>query len=712
MSRRHRPPATTALDEAGRASSVPSGLGARGGIVLALFLASAPLLAQPAVYETEPNDTPAEANRVTGAVKLIGAMGPRDQDGWLWTVSDVDAQKRWTFELDGIPGALTVVDVLRLEYADNGVDVTDRKKLLTIGSRDGSKPAIAEDLVFEPGEYLLGVAHAGGGTAGSGGGSDAGSGFRPPIGSLSFGESPAGAAAPAAAPAAEQPGGYRLTIREGSRLLLDPNPKPHDSRETAQSLRPGSEHGGFTVEKAAWYELRLGEQEAAESWEIAAQVPVGRTASAFLRDAAGKELSRTNTDARGRLAFRDLGLAAGTYLVDVQEGTGGTILAVAARSIGQRIEGAEAEPNDAWNKANRADLAQPLTGRMGKAGESDYFSFTLDEAVADRLLTLALEAPAEASLRFCLLDGAGRPLQCRDRKGGVELVDLLLAPGEYGILVARGPEGTAYTVRLTAGGEPQPGVEVEPNDTVELASAVPTNNRVKGRFAGADDVDFYRVVVTSEPQLWRFQVMGDGIHEVAYHDGAGIQGQRVRAQGGQRRVRLENVFLLPGEHSVSVTGRSEGDYTLLALPIGPPDPDGEREPNDDTSRMQLLRFGQTRTGLLEDPSDQDNYRFFLADWDHIRLEVKPPADGAIHAHLYWDTVPFRQSAPAQPGQPLVLVGLFPPGDYRLALSALKTSEAEYALSLERRDRFACPADCEPNDDPAFANPVPPTLVVE
>ena len=82
-------------------------------------LAGTVALAQPAVYESEPNNTPAEANKVAGAVTIIGTMQGDDQDGFLWTVSDVDAQKRWTLELQGIPGALTVVEIIRLEYADN-----------------------------------------------------------------------------------------------------------------------------------------------------------------------------------------------------------------------------------------------------------------------------------------------------------------------------------------------------------------------------------------------------------------------------------------------------------------------------------------------------------------------------------------------------------------------------------------------------------------
>lgn len=658
-----------------------------------------PAAAQPAIPEVEPNDTPATATPVTGAAVIMGSLADRDQDGFRWTVSDVGAETRWTFELQGIPGALTVVDVLRIEYADNGVDVVGRKKLLTIGSRDGVKPAVASDLLFEPGEYLLGFARGGSGTA-----------YRPPVAAARFDDAkdvPAGASQSGD----DRHDGYRLTISEGSRVVIRTSPAPHDSPTSAATLRPGAEYVAYTPVAATWFALDLTAKEAGERWEIAGQVPVGRSAAAILRDASGKELASTTADARGRFAFYDLGLVAGRSTVDVQAGTGDLVLALVARAVGHRVEGGEVEPNDRWERANRVDFSVPLTGRMGRRGESDYFSFVVDEAAADRLQTLTIETDAKTSLQLCLLDGSGRPLQCRERAGGIELPGLQLAPGPYGLSVGRGAAGAGYTVTFTAGAAPQAGTEVEPNDTVAMASTVPARNRIAGTFADADDVDVYRIVVKGRPQLWRIQVNGHQVHEVAYHDGSGVQHQKVRAQSNQRRVRLDNVFLLPGSHHVSVKGRGAGAYTLLVMPVGQPDPNGEREPNDDTGRMQRLAIGQTRTGLLEDSGDRDNYRFHLADWEHIRLEVTPPSDGAIQAVLHWDTTPFRRSAPRGPGQPLVLEGVFPPGDYRMVLSPLATSEAEYRLGLQRRGRFACPADCEPNDDPAFATPVPPTLVV-
>jgi len=649
--------------------------------------------AQSVFHELEPNDTPETANRIAGAVRVLGSMAPGDQDGFLWTVSDVDAQQRWTFELDGIPGALTVVEVIRLQHADDGAGIAGRKVLFVLGSRDGSRPAIAEDLVFEPGEYLLGVARGGGNAP-----------YRPPMQSANF--EPEG---PAAAAPEEDPGGYRLAIREGRAFGMSSSAVDNASREKAHAVRPGRAHLGYAGAADGWFEVAVSEQHAQQSWDLVAQVPVGRDISLTLFDAGGTKLSSAAGGKRGQASLPELSLAAGQYRVHLKAEPE-TLRFFAVQEGGARVAGAEAEPNDQWKIANRVDLARPLTGRFQRKGDTDYFLFEVTPAAAEERLALEVAAGDGQSFTFCLLNHRGENLQCRAGSGSVRLEGLSLEPGEYGLSLGRGAEGTEYAVTLAADGPHEPGVESEPNDSIALATGMPANQRIKGTLT-KDDKDFFRIVVSGEPQLWRFQVVGDGVHEVAYHDGSGKEAQKIRAQSNQRRITLDNLFLLPGVHYVAVSGRADGQYTLLTRPLGPPDPDSELEPNDDVTRMLPLRVGQVRTGLLSDPSDRDNYRFHLAHHDHIRLSIKPPVDGAIRAQVYWDGTKTREaSAPA--GRALVLEGLFPPGDYRLEMITVQPSEAEYRLSLERLERFACPIDCEPNDNPAFARAVPPDGVIE
>ena len=219
-----------------------------GALFLAalVVLVSPVVLAQSIVYESEPNNTPSTANKIFGAVQLLGTMDAKDQDAFEWSVSDVDAAKRWTFELQGIPGELTIVEVMRVEYADNGVDVRSREKLFTMGTRDGSKPSVHEDLLFEPGEYVLGIAHNG-----------SGGGFRPPAGSLEFDRAVTGGQAAAKQP----PGAYRLSIREGDALRLKQGSESAATRTKALTMRLGTQSALLSDSADSWFQADIGESD-------------------------------------------------------------------------------------------------------------------------------------------------------------------------------------------------------------------------------------------------------------------------------------------------------------------------------------------------------------------------------------------------------------------------------------------------------------------
>ena len=664
-------------------------------------------LAEPAFHEFEPNDQPADFHRIAGEISLSGTMLGPDQDGFLWTVSDNDARKRWGFELQGIPGALTITDVVVMEFADNGVDVTGKRSLMKMGSRDGSKASIHEGLIFEPGEYVLGFAQMG-----ASGASSSSAAYRPPMAGLSFvseevttGDEPPAAESESGA----SPGAYRFLIREQAFNVAN-NPGPRESREDAYKMRLATEFATFEPRASAWYSFTFNESDAQSRWDIRVQVPVGRAASAKLYDADGNELSEGRSNDKGRLRFPDLAPPVGTWYVEVTSREPGFVQLVASDRVGQRVVGEEAEPNNDWSTANRVDFSQPLTGRIGGDDRIDYFLFTLDDALADQLLTLKIQTDPPVNYRTCLTTESRKILQCKTGTGEVELPDLLLTPDTWGLYIERASEA-AYTISLNPQGPVEAGLETEPNDYIEFPSGVPGNLRIKGRFSG-NETDFYQLLVPGEAQLWRFQVIGDGVHEIRHYDGTGRLNASIRPQG-ERRIRLDNLFLLPGRHYLSVQGNDGGSYTVLARALGPPDPNGEMEPNDGHNKQRLL-VGQTRRGWLSEKNDSDFYRFFVGDWDHLKLTIQPPADGVIGGNIYWYTGQIGQMMPGGPGEPLIMEGLFPPGDYYFQLSPRQVSDAEYTVSLERLERFTLPADSEPNGygQMYLAAPLPPSLVLE
>ena len=676
-------------------------LSRRLAILVAGALLAGAALAQQALIDTEPNDTPQTATKFSAPMTLMGTMPAGDQDAWLWEVSDEDAGHRWRLELAGLAGVLTIVEVVQLRYTESG-EVEQADRLFSLGSRDGQRPEVTDDLIFEPGEYLLGLARSGGEAP-----------FRPVAGSISFGE-PTAADGGAAQADEDTSTAYRLFITKELRLPSGGGRTP-SSADKAIDVQPDRERATlFENENPAWYRIRFNDSMAASRWNIDVQVPIGRRVEAQLQNSAGEALATVRNTTAGKATLTDISLPAGDYYVVVKPLLGtsepaGFVQTVLLTETGQRVAGSEAEPNDRWALANQTGDEACCTGRMGSRTDKDFFRYDLSEADTDMLQSLVLETAPDQELEMCLLDEGGANIQCRKGKGTVSMNDLLLIAGSYGVRVAGRTEGVEYRIAFEPAGPIEPGREWEPNDKIDYAVSTPENNRIKGSFDGRNDTDFYRFVIEDEPQLWRVQAVGQNIRSIEYRDRIGGLSQRIEAASGQRRVSLENLFLLPGTHYFSVNGRAAGDYTLLARPLGPPDPNGELEPNDDESRMQTLRVGQVRTGLLNNPNDVDLYKFHLAGWDHIRLQVAPPVDGKLTADLSHDGM--RVGTARRTDGEIVIAGIFPPGDYRLALEPRETSEAEYRLSLARGDRYTCADDCEPNNSPVFASPFPGSQVL-
>ena len=258
--------------------------------------------AESSYYESEPNNSPPDANPVTGVITIIGDLGGQDQDAFMWSVSDVDAQKRWSFELEGMPGTPTIAEMNRIEFAENGVDVTAKRKFFLIGSRDGARPGLVEDLLFEPGDYLIGVASAG-----------------------------------------SIKGSYRVNIRHGSKLVVSGRSPGNPDQQSAYKLNPGSEYAAFIETPESWYQFKINETQSDQLWVAQAQLPIGQQAQLKVQDSTGKLLSSTSTDAQGRITSNDLDLPAGTYFLQIATETEGAIQAVTVLPLGPRIEAEQAE---------------------------------------------------------------------------------------------------------------------------------------------------------------------------------------------------------------------------------------------------------------------------------------------------------------------------------------------------------------------------------
>lgn len=682
--------------------------------ILLVFSGQAvPSAAVPVITEIEPNDTPDQALDFEAPVTLSGSLGSADQDAFRWRISEADALRRWTLSLHGVPGALTGLSVIRVEHGpDSGAPgaqrpVIDTETLVTFGTRDGSRPVTHRDLFLPAGDYVVGLFGAG-----------YDGGFRPPGAKASTNAADdlatalTGADAPSGAgPSVAAGSAYRVHIEPGSAVSFMTAP-PSAERAGAAELSPRTEQAVIAT-GTSWHAFELDREQAESTWSVRGEVVIGRALDVSLHDGEAQILATTASDGFGRFELPNLVLEPGRYAVKL---AGAPELAPSQRAIrlvatGRVGDTTEAEPNDTWPMATRISLDEPVTGRVDSAGEADHYRFDRTGELADHAFDLVLESPDIERIALCLLDTDGVRRQCRDQPPPVTLDSLVLGPGAHGLVVERAAAVGTYTLSARATRVAAPDREAEPNDRIEDASTFPPRGIIKGTLAAAD-TDYFTLFVDGAAQLWRLQAIGSDLRDLDYLPQHGEAGASVRAGAGARRLRLDNLFLLPGKHQFALTANAATSYVLRALPLGPPSPQAEREPNQPVSHAQPLPLGETRIGLLTETTDTDFYRFHVAQRQALEVSLESPPDGVLRMQLHWDSGLIKDYRLRQPGAGVTEVLWLEPGDYQLRVSAPQPSDAEYRLQVAPRPRPSLLADREPNDNAATANAVPASFVLD
>ena len=327
-----------------------------------------------------------------------------------------------------------------------------------MGTRDGSVPSIHEDLIFEPGEYILGLAGAGGG----------GGAYRPPVDSIGFDD-----AGGSASSEDQPPGGYRLTI-------------PRRQQSPSRAETEGACHDRIRLQAPAGLRERCLSRDQRDLVHDRHRREGNQSAVGHRRSSAGRARGRSDPSSRRQLRahcspFKRQGQVQNCPISDWRS--------VPTRSRSRQKTPAISEPwpsalSVAGSRAPKPSpttvgnwrieptLSQPVTGRMGaKNGRVRLLSSSLLMNRRDRseFSTLRLETADEEGqgFRFCLLDARGPDrIQCRDGSGADRAAGTSSwTPGDWGLHSrAAGPEAAEYTVTLsTPGSRSRP--ESKPNRT-------------------------------------------------------------------------------------------------------------------------------------------------------------------------------------------------------------------------------------------------------
>ncbi|MET0773251.1 MAG: hypothetical protein ABWZ82_09220 [Candidatus Limnocylindrales bacterium] len=654
---------------------------------LVLIVASAtatvvPVAAQPAcTTDGEPNGTPEEAALLAIPGCIEGTVPDGDQDLYLWTVTDADASSPWTIGIDGPARMLTSAQVFPITSEPGVVPISVASALLSVDhGPDDFGPVLAEDVLLRAGRYVLGVARSL---------TDDGSVVEDPA--------------------------YRIEVRPGTPLPAPIEQEPNDEPAAADPVQDVFSLGGDLQGSYDHYRWSVTEAIAGTPVELRAAGPLGRGLAVELQGTDGtllKQMDGFDTDRLGALVLRDLVLPVGDYILKVTP-FGDDPFPYRLEAVPSTAADADPEPNDEPTQAVRLDpTSRVMRGRLTSADRRDRFVLVVDEALATRLLDVRLLWRDRIRRDVCLEDAEGRELQCRSGDQGVALPGLQLAEGSYLLEVRGDPaEWSSYILRVDDVGEALDDFESEPNGSTDQATPMLPEHPMAGR-SSHDDDDFFALTVTGEPQLWQLDVTGHGLDHVSWvhRDGSDLVAADVT--NDRDAATISDLYLVPGRHWFKVGGVDDGEYRFAFTPLGPPDPDAEREPNNAPLRAGPLRVGTQRTGRLVDGADIDVFRFTLDTQDHVRLDLVPAADGAVRMRLESGALRFADISAREPGTPITWDGVLQPGDYEAWVQPLVPSDDRYRLSLGRDDPFVVRTDLEPNDEQALASSVPPSLVVE
>lgn len=267
----------------------------------------------------------------------------------------------------------------------------------------------------------------------------------------------------------------------------------------------------------------------------------------------------------------------------------------------------------------------------------------------------------------------------RGRCGSAVFSAISLRPGRY-LASVRGnsEESFAYRIELEQGPALSASAAIEPNDRAEWAS--PLGERpVRGNF-GSQRTAWFALDVTGDPGLWRFQANGDALTrmEIVHAASGRTLSHTGMARDGLPIQRLERVQLYPGRYHVGVSG-VQGSYLLRAIPLGPPDPGYEREPNDDPDNAGPIVLGRTMQGVSSHARDEDHFEFFLPGPARTVIALEPPADGEAGLALYWGGDRIFNARNGDEAREYTLS--LPPGEYRAVVSGNTQSALEYGLRI-------------------------------
>jgi hypothetical protein len=357
-------------------------------------------------------------------------------------------------------------------------------------------------------------------------------------------------------------------------------------------------------------------------------------------DDQGQALAATGGGQMGEaLAFPNLAVTPGTYYLRVRAATATGAAPAGAYKLTARLSplepGAELEPNGKAAMATELLPGSEAVGYYGWKHDQDWYRVPTGGVPEGSVLSVDLEPAPDVTASLLVFDSVEQKVtEAHGRKEEhVALRSVRLPTSEpYLYVVVRTDAGwnadVRYNLRLAAA-PPKEGGEVEPNDDPAHAQELPAGAEGGGAVSvtgtlGRGDVDIYKYTSPVPIELDVEATPPERVDiklEVLRADGSVL----ARSDTGKRREpeRLPNIFV-PGGAALVRLSAGKGDANLdepyrLTIAARPPEPGGEREPNDTAATATPLPPGAVGGGLIAPRGDIDFWQ----------ATATPDADGNV-----------------------------------------------------------------------------------
>ncbi len=358
-------------------------------------------------------------------------------------------------------------------------------------------------------------------------------------------------------------------------------------------------------------------------------------------DDQGQPLAATGGGQAGEaLALPNLAVTPGTYYLRVRGATATAGGATGAYRLVARLApleaGGELEPNGKAAMATELLPGSEAVGYYGWKHDQDWYRVPTAGVAEGSVLSVDLEPAPGVTASLLVFDSVEQKLtEAHGRKEErVALRSVRVPTTEpYLFVVVRTDAGwnadVRYNLRLRAE-LPKQGGEVEPNDDPAHAQELVVDPEggagaisVVGTL-GRGDVDVYKYASAVPVELDVEATPPERVDiklEILRPDGTVLS----RSDTGKRREpeRLPNVFV-PGGAALIRLSAGKGDANLdepyrLTIAARPPEPGGEREPNDTIATPTPLPPGAVGGGLIAPRGDVDFWQ----------ATATPDADGNV-----------------------------------------------------------------------------------